>query len=158
MSGLREVIKETIAAVDPLCTDERLAMMVAQRFATFKAYREATWPLLVDEIRRRRRLADFNEQPVARAALRQVRIEGAIPSDPTEERTEWLRMRLLVPGREAVLFVDATVEDHQARIAYLLSLRNGIDSSIELHRQAIEIIEQRHVSRLSDLQEYQEAV
>lgn len=46
---------------------------------------------------------------------------------------------------------EATLEQHQMRIAMLTKQREGLDDTIERHRRAVEIITQSGVSRLNEV-------
>lgn len=46
---------------------------------------------------------------------------------------------------------DATLEQHQMRIAMLVKQREGLDDTIERHRRAVQIITQAGVTRLNEI-------
>ena len=55
-------------------------------------------------------------------------------------------------GRK-VDWMEATVEDHRARIAYLAKLRGGIDKTIQRHQAAIDAIEEHGVTCLREIEQ-----
>ena len=71
-------------------------------------------------------------------------------ADAGPSRTDFLATRFYT-GDRYVTWGEATVEDHRSRIAYLASLRNGIDATIQRHADAIEQIEAAGVATLADL-------
>lgn len=113
---------------------EALIELVAHYVATYQ--RELT--------RRSERQALIRLQPVGTAIDRRSetanlrRLEGA---------------KFTIASRLAVAWLDASVDDHKARIAYLLSKRKGIDDTIGLHRKAIDRIVATGVTCLRDLQD-----
>lgn len=54
-------------------------------------------------------------------------------------------------GAGAVVWGDATIEDHTQRIAFLSKQRDGIDQTIGRHLAAIELIREAGVTCLNDL-------
>jgi hypothetical protein len=52
-----------------------------------------------------------------------------------------------------VVWADATVPQHAQRVAYLEKIRDGIDQTIDRHREAIRLIEQAGVTCLAELEE-----
>jgi len=72
-------------------------------------------------------------------------------TDPSA-RSEFLTYHFY-NGEKWVLWDTATVDDHEKRIAYQLTLRNGIDRDIEKHRWAIQQITAAGVTCLADLNE-----
>ncbi len=66
-------------------------------------------------------------------------------------RAEYLADRFCIGRGKHVVWGEATVQDHRDRIAFLASLRNGIDNTIARHAEAIDIIEAAGVSCLNDV-------
>lgn len=146
---IRDAIQAALEDCSVLTPDIEVAEKVAASYRTLAAYRDATMPLVADEVRRLRRRDDRAIQwPTTTQRMR----EGVAVS-PAEERSRWLSMRLLVPGRPPVTFGAATVADHEARIAYLEGLRSGIATTIAVHEDAIRRIREAGVSCLLDLEE-----
>ncbi len=116
-------------------------------------WRDLFGPLLAMECRRtQRKAARKIEEEVAGnhgapgvASDAQPGIDAGAPS-----RSDFLATRFYT-GDHYVTWGEATVEDHRNRIAYLASLRNGIDVTIQRHADAIEQIEAAGVASLNDL-------
>jgi hypothetical protein len=62
---------------------------------------------------------------------------GGTPVDPASVRAAYLHGRFVGLNGRRVLWGEATVEDHNAHIEFLASLRNGITRTIEAHEGAI---------------------
>lgn len=58
--------------------------------------------------------------------------------------------RFAMGNGEKVQWLKATADDHRARIVYLSKMRDGIDDSIEQHRDALRIIETAGVNTLEE--------
>ena len=62
---------------------------------------------------------------------------GGEKVDPTAQRAEYLRGTFVGLGGRRVAWAEATVEDHQARIVFLSSLRDGLTRTIQAHETAV---------------------
>lgn len=87
-----------------------------------------------------------------RAAGRAVERSGGERSDPSLERKLFLSERFAVGDGRYVTWGEATVADHEARIAMLEALRNGIAESIGRHERAIVEIAAAGVSCLDEIE------
>ena len=145
--SLKETIRDVVS-VNLGADDVDVALSVAEQFRSLNDYREATWPLLVDEVRRIRREDDRGLEAGAR---RWVEGEGQ-EADPAADRVRYLAIRIKVPGREPVTMAEATIEDHQAYVDYLSKMRGGIARTIKLHEEAIEKIRTAGVRCLAELE------
>lgn len=70
---------------------------------------------------------------------------------PKDQRDDFLSQRFYT-GTEYVTWGEATVDHHRERIAYLATLRNGIDATITRHADAVEQIESAGASCLNDIE------
>lgn len=143
MLNLPELIREHNTG-DPDDTAEAVfeAIHLPSRF------RPTLAPLLRDECRRHQR-----------AAVRWIE-RGGTPGQATEHTSP---MAMPPAGRGSLLdkhfytgigyvtWGAATVTDHEGRIAFLLSLRNGVDTTIDRHRKALADIEAAGVACLNDI-------
>ena len=105
--------------------------------------REALWPLILAEC-----------ELVERGRVRRVEQAARVgrKSDPTGERAALMAESFALGDGRRVLWGEATIADHEARIAMLTKLRGGIDATIERHRQTIELLRTAGVSCLNDCQ------
>ena len=71
--------------------------------------------------------------------------------DPTRLAVAELVDKYFATGDRWVRWGEATVEDHQARIAFLKKMHTGIDSTIERHEEAIKKIIEAGVTCLDEL-------
>ncbi len=149
--NLHETIDALLADAAPLEADIAIANRVAECYRTLSAYREATFPLLVDEIRRVRREADRAVQGRMYAEMLRARGDGCAVH-PGADRARYLAIRILTPGRPPVTFADATIEDHQAHIDYLNKFRDGLGETIAVHQDAIRQIRDGGVFCLAELE------
>jgi len=89
-----------------------------------------------------------------RQAEHEVRDLIADGVSPNQARRQLRCHGFFVPGSgEWVKWLDATVEQHQARREYLLSLAAGVMRTAEMHQQAIDDILAAGVTTLADLEE-----
>lgn len=102
---------------------------------------EVLMPLVRDECRR-----------AWRHSATGVERLGGRRSDPALERKLFLSERFAVGDGRYVTWGEATVADHEARIAMLEALRNGIAESIGRHQRAIEEIAAAGVSCLDEIE------
>ena len=152
MSAIRKLIDEhQTGDPDETCK----AVMDATGIA--KKHRDLFWPLLRDECRR---LARTAVRDAERGDINDSHPDpGHTPGDTHSAlagvgvRADFLNKRIYTGNGNYVLWGEATVEDHQSRVAYLASLRNGIDDTIQLHVEAMELIEAAGVTCLNDLHE-----
>ena len=128
---------------------DRTAIAVLNAVACPAKWRDLFGGLLRDECRRsfRADARKIEEEASGGQARSDARgpLAAAGPS-----RTDFLSTRFYT-GDHYVTWGEATVEDHRNRIAYLASLRNGIDATIQRHADAIEQIEAAGVATLADL-------
>ena len=71
--------------------------------------------------------------------------------EPTRLAVAELVDKYFATGDGWVRWGEATVEDHQARIAFLKKMRTGIDATIERHEEAIKKIIEAGVTCLDEL-------
>ncbi len=76
---------------------------------------------------------------------------GVSSISPVAERTRFLASGFYT-GSKRVSWGEATVEEHRERIAFLATLRNGIDATIARHAAAVEQIESAGASCLNDIE------
>lgn len=139
--GLFSEIHDRLGLADP---DAAAAAMVADLKLSARQ-REALFPLILAEcesIERARVRAV--EQAVAPRVGRRV--------DPTGERAALLAETFALGDGSRVSWGEATVEQHEQRIAMLARLRDGIDATIARHRAAVEGIRAAGVKCLADLE------
>lgn len=129
-------------------------------------WRALFFPLVRDECRRRiRGVVRFLEQHPDRRA---EAIKVAQPIDPPprslvgvpdlegdrklpiNSRRAFLSERFYT-GVKYVAHGEATIEDHEGRIAFQLELRGGIDDDIVFHWTAIELIQRTGVTCLNEV-------
>ena len=126
---------------------ERTAAAVLDAVACPAKWRELFGPLLVMECRRMQRNA---ARKIEEGAAGHTSADRHSPHAGASPRSDFLATRFYT-GHHYVRWGEATVEDHRDRIAYLGSLRNGIDLTIQRHADAIEQIEAAGVATLADL-------
>jgi len=107
------------------------------------------WPLLRDECRRSCRDSVRDAEIAATGhASGDTQVNPAGGGD----RTDYLSERFY-NGSKYVTWGEATVQDHRDRIAFLATLRNGIQSTIDRHSAAIETLEAAKATCLDALSE-----
>lgn len=142
--SLRTIVLDTIKK-NPSGSAEEIARIVFKKLP-----KSALFGLLVAEVARLLR-EEVREEEIA--AYRKLFSNGESSSLPELEET----MRALCGESFAtgdgftVMWGKATIEQHQQRIAMLEAMRDGIDRTIERHRQAIRLIEEAGVSCLADV-------
>lgn len=100
-------------------------------------------------------LATWESINVRRSLTRQEERKAFKPTrkvDPTAQRKGLLDKGFLVPGKGLVRWGDATVEDHEARIVYLESMRGAIAKTVAQHQEAIDEIRSHGVSCLYEIE------
>jgi len=107
-------------------------------------------PLLADHIAHiiRHRTRE-NERAAYRTTL--TRTTAATPTPAATTTPDFRALaaeRFSMGNGENVRWMEATVDDHLARIAYLTKMRNGIDDTIERHRAAVHLIQSAGVTTL----------
>lgn len=105
-------------------------------------------PVTANEVRRVRR---EHVRSVEDAAFSPPRVVDGHQVDPLAARKRLLDECMLVPGKGLVRWGEATVEDHQARIAYLSAQAASIGVTITRHEAAIAEIEAAGVSCLYEV-------
>jgi len=147
---LTETIKAIVADIDPGTADLEVAWQVVASYATAAAYRQATFRLLVDEVRRVRRGMDRAIQMACFAATgsaaEQERAVG--PAD----REDYLRTRVWVPRIGFLLVGQMTVEQHQARIEWLEGQRHSLSQDIAFHNDCVRRITEAGAACLDEVE------
>ena len=128
---------------------DRTAIAVLNAVACPAKWRDLFGPLLRDECRRSFR-ADARKIEEEAGGAHSISGTQARDAAVGPSRTDFLATRFYT-GDRYVTWGEATVEDHRSRIAFLASLRNGIDATIQRHADAIEQIEAAGVATLADL-------
>lgn len=97
----------------------------------------------------------------ARAIVRETEQRatgGAKPATSASTRSASHRTLLenrFFNGETYVLYGDATIEDHEGRIKYQRSFRDGIDRDIQLHRRVISIIKNAGATCLREVSNWE---
>jgi len=107
--------------------------------------------LLADEIAGEQRLLTLSSEKSAFAREFLSRPETVGTEAVAKAFKELAGTRFSLGAGLQVEWMEATVEDHRARIAYLAKLRNGIDETISRHQAAIDAIEEAGVSCLREI-------
>lgn len=144
--GLWAVIRQ--AAVDAPDKDpEKVAKQLLQSLG-----RAELLALLAREI------AGAQRQVVATVEAAAFRAASASPKAAIESADRLTAFRPLLAARiklgdgsGGVTWGQATVAEHQQRIAFLAKLRDGIDQTIERHREAIALLSESGAACLDDL-------
>lgn len=115
-------------------------------------HREWAIEMIADRIEHVRR--DGVRDAERRAVASVIRYgDGEIRLPPQRSALDLFRLLLHQPIRlgdgRAVTWGDATIGDHEARITLLRKQRDGIDSTIQLHEQAIGTLRAAGASCLS---------
>ena len=121
---------------------ETTAGRVAEALRLNATQRELLWPILLGFC-----------ATVERGRVRAVEHRAGRLADRTAERQALLCETFSLPDGRRVVWGEATVADHEERIAMLAALRDGIGSTIERHRQAIAELVKLKVSCLFDLEQ-----
>jgi hypothetical protein len=147
LMGLRDDIHR-LAASDPDGDPTALAEGLIARYT-----RDDLIALLADEIAREQRAVVAAVE--ARADLRRL-LAGREPSGLVTGQPSFVALlghRFALGTGDTTTWGSATVEEHEVRIRYLEKLRDGLNATIERHRQAIALIRQAGVECLGDLAE-----
>ena len=120
---------------------ESTAGRIAEALGLNATQREVLWPLLVGYC-----------ATVERGRVRAVEHRAGRIATRTAEREALLAETFALPDGRRVAWGAATVADHEERMAMLTALRDGIDGTIERHRQAIAELVKLKVSCLYDLE------
>lgn len=151
-----ERIEQVIAAAlkqDPSLSDEQISQSIFERVRKAELL-----PLLTAEVRRQRRSIVLPEEREFFAKFAETKVN---PERHEVKRAEvsaaWLRAGALLRKQfalgdgERVEWGRATVQQHEARIAYLTKMRDGIGATITEHRNAIALIQESGVECLDDV-------
>lgn len=116
-------------------------------------WRDLFYAVVRDECRRtaRHHVRGLEANPSHNGIVDQGSSAGVASIAPKDQRDGFLSQRFYT-GTEYVTWGAATVEDHRERIAYLATLRNGIDATIARHADAVEQIESAGASCLNDIE------
>lgn len=136
MDDMASVYEALRNATDTFDDDEEAARAVLDAARTRKDVVALVLPLVVAEANHQRRHR-------SRAVERRVERGGQDrdPVDVAKDRGEWLKQQIALGDGRVISWADATVDDHEARIAYLTRLRDGIDRTIQRHRAAVAMIQ-----------------
>lgn len=74
--------------------------------------------------------------------------------ETSSQRSALLGERVYVPSKGLVLWGEATVEDHEERIQYLMAKVNGTLATVRRHELAIEVIENAGVDSLGEIEDF----
>lgn len=137
----------TLIALEPHGTPEAIASRVIDRVTKADLI-----PLIAAEVAHAQRA---QARGTERAAFRET--FAASTSKPPRAVPEGLRSLFATPFRlgdgSEVNWLTATVDDHRQRIDHLSKIREGLDRTIDQHREAIAIIESAGARCLADVTE-----
>ena len=143
MTAMKDIREKAVGAmsIDPV-------MLAQELCGSLSRNERAAWliELTADAIRSAQRQSAHR---VEMTAFSQSRTAG---EDELRARMRDLFSTPIALGEnESALWGSATVEQHRQRIAMLSKIRDGIDSTIRRHTQAIEIIEDAGVTCLNEV-------
>ena len=104
--------------------------------------REVLWPIVLEACE----LVDRNR---VRRVEQSVRL--GVRSDPGGERAALMLESFALGDGRRVLWGAATIADHEERIAWLVKLADGIEATIDRHRETVATLRSAGVSCLNDL-------
>lgn len=136
---VREALRRLLAATPELTVDAVVAdKAIPKEWATF--FR----PLMLTEaaVLIRHRVHE------AEAA---IPTKKGTPVDPTAARKHWLTEGFMLGDGRRVTWGEATVADHEQRVAMLRDIRDGLSVTINRHAWAIDRITDAKVQRLADV-------
>lgn len=147
--SLMDTIKAIIADIDPETPDIQVAEEVVRQYRTLDELRMATFRLVVDEVRRRRRIWDRNIQMGAfrLAGTGLVELGETLDND----RAEYMTTRVWVPKEGMVVVGEMTIDQHRRRIKWLEGQKFSLDQDIEFHNSCISRIMAAGVDCLNDV-------
>ena len=106
--------------------------------------------LVATEIRIAQRTAVRNAERQVFRALFDNKPRGSRPVPPPSLR-RLFKTPFAIGDGSRVNWLDATVEQHEERIARLAEMRNGLDRTIAQHVEAVRLIKEAGVSCLAEL-------
>jgi len=156
--GAADIIRKAVAE-DPTGDPQVIAASIRRRLSG----RDVVGLIVHVIVAEQRNLARRQEQVAFSSIHRASRMfDPADPGTPVEEmtlgNTAAKLMELLESspfkmgdGSDPLQWGTATVAQHEARIAMLSKIRDGIDATIARHREAISLCRQAGVDRLMDV-------
>ena len=132
-----EQTDDVVQIASAICTQLRLTPM----------QRSILWGIILDACRNMERSRVRRVEQVAspQRAGRQV--------DPTAERAQLMEQTFSLGDGRRVLWGEATIADHEARIDFLSKKRDGLDDTIQRHRGVVEQLRATGASCLNELLE-----
>lgn len=118
-------------------------------------------PVIAQEIEHVRRMGEREiEHKTLRPFLQKVKasngthaITGKAPAKLSISPAilQAMKNRIRIGDGKKVLFGEMTIEQHLKRIAFLTTQRNGINNTINLHEEAISILQKRKKKCMNDV-------
>lgn len=152
MNPLHELIEQYDTDLgDPAATAEKV--MKALKLNQHQS--DMLGPVITDEVRRsaRSRVRKLERQAGLELRDRRGASESQEPVNVPSARELLLQKGFTVEGGRYVLWGEATVADHESRIALLDKNRKGLGRTIKEHRDAIRQIEAAGVTCLLEVPE-----
>jgi hypothetical protein len=141
--GLHELIEEHVDSLDG--DPELLAVAIFEEILSDpELLQEIVLPALRAAIRNRLRM-------LALTAERSSILDAKPGADPAADRLAFLAEKFFVPGVGFVTWAEASIEHHEARIAYLQSKVAGLIDTQERHQRAIIEIKKAGVKNLGEI-------
>lgn len=124
------------------------AAYVMHRLQLNELQRQVLWSIIVGECRNidRNRVRSIERDADDKPNQRRI----GTPVNPTARRSQFLQSTFALPDGRRVTWGEATIQDHEARIAYLSKQQKGIGETIGLHRSVINEIKTAAVTCLNE--------
>jgi hypothetical protein len=138
---------ELYREVAPMCSDEvSIASAICSRLQLTTRQREVLWALVLEQCR----MIARNEVRRLEKVAKPHRVGQ--PADTAMERQQVMAETFTPGDGRRVLWGEATIADHEMRIAYLKKMRGGIDATMQRHEEAIKLLRASGATCLNDLQ------
>lgn len=125
----------------------QIASAICTRLRLDAVQRATLWSIILDHCR----TIDRNNVRRIEKTVKPARVGQ--PVDPTAARSDFMDKTFTPGDGRRVLWGEATIKDHEMRIDFLAKHRDGIDTTIQRHREAIELLKASGASCLNELLE-----
>ena len=138
---------ELYREIAPTCSDAlSTASAICARLQLTTRQREVLWPLILEQCR----MIARNEVRRLEKVAKPHRVGR--PSDSIADRKQVMAETFTPGDGRRVLWGEATIADHEMRIAFLKKMRTGLDATMQRHEEAIKLLRASGASCLNDLQ------
>lgn len=125
----------------------QIASSICGRLQLDRLQAAVLWPVILEQCRTIAR----NSTRRLEQATKPQRVGRA--ADPTGDRLRCMKETFTTGDGRRVYWGEATIADHQMRIDYLARMRDGIDNTVQRHREAIQQLKASGASCLNELLE-----